>query len=51
MLYKLFKTLSIAKDISILATGDSNKIIKRAKNKTKAKILNKILAKSGFWKW
>jgi hypothetical protein len=51
MFSKLFKALSIAKDISTLASGDSKKIKKRVKNKVKAKVLNKVLAKSGFWRW
>ena len=50
MFSKLFKSLSVAKDISTLASFDTKKIIKRAKNKTKAKVLNKVLAKTGFWK-
>jgi hypothetical protein len=51
MFGKLFKALSIAKDISTVASFDSKKIVKRVKNKTKAKILNKVLAKAGFWRW
>jgi hypothetical protein len=50
MFAKLFKGLSIAKDISTVATFDSKKIVKRGKNKIKAKLLNKALAKVGFWR-
>lgn len=50
MFSKLFKSLSVAKDITILASGNKKKIVKRVKNKTKAKLLNKVLAKTGFWK-
>ena len=50
MFSKLFKILSVAKDVSTVASFDNKKIVKRAKNKVKAKVLNKVLAKSGFWK-
>ena len=51
MFSKLFKLLSVAKDVSTIVSLDSKKVVKRAKNKTKAKLLNKGLAKLGFWRW
>ena len=51
MFANLFKFLSVAKDVSTLASGDTKKIVKRVKNKTKAKMLNKALSKVGFWRW
>ena len=51
MFAKLFKLLSIAKDIQTISSCDSKKIIKRGKNKVKAKILHKGLSKIGFWRW
>ncbi|WP_156456404.1 hypothetical protein [Abyssisolibacter fermentans] len=46
-LRKINKVASIAKDVEAIASGDSKKITKRAKNKAKAK----VLAKSNLWKW
>lgn len=38
---------SKAKDLEAISSGDPKKMIKRAKNKAKGKLLGKI----GFWRW
>lgn len=47
ILRKINKVASVAKDVEAVSSFDPSKIVRRAKNKAKGKLLSKL----GFWKW
>jgi hypothetical protein len=47
ILRKINKAASVAKDVEAVTSFNPNKIVRRAKNKAKGKVLGKL----GFWRW
>lgn len=43
----LYKFTRLARDVEVLSTMDGKKIIRRVKNK----VVGRVLARIGFWKW
>lgn len=44
---RLYRAARFSNDVSVLASGDPDRILRRARNKAKGRLLRR----AGFWRW